>query len=119
MAHFAELGSNGEVISVHVVDNVNLLDDDGNEQEQAGIDYLTQVHGYTSWVQTSYNNDTRKNYAGIGFTYDDKRDAFIRPKPYTSWTLNESTCLWEAPVSRPTDNKEYNWNEQTQTWDVV
>ena len=119
MAHFAELGLNSKVTSVHVVDNENLLDDDGNEQEQIGIDYLTKVHGHTSWVQTSYNNTIRKNYAGIGYTYDSDRDAFIPPKLYPSWLLDEPTCTWEAPVPYPNDDNAYEWNEQTQTWYAV
>ena len=117
MAHFAKLGLNSKVTSVHVVDNENLLDDDGNEQEQIGIDYLTQVHGHTSWVQTSYNNTIRKNYAGIGYTYDESRDAFIPQKPYNSWLLDEPTCTWEPPIPQPEGN--YEWNEQTQAWDLV
>ena len=78
------------------------------------------------WLQTSYNThggvhsngDTplRKNYAGVGFTYDKSRDAFIPPQPYASWTLVEDTCLWEAPVAKPTDDKMYNWNEDTTSW---
>jgi hypothetical protein len=81
------------------------------------------------WIQTSYNthggvhsNDEtplRKNFAGIGYTYDKTRDAFIPPKAYPSWTLNETTCLWEPPVARPTDGELYTWNEETQTWDAV
>tara|TARA_R100001086_G_scaffold223239_1_gene140870 strand:+ start:970 stop:1329 length:360 start_codon:yes stop_codon:yes gene_type:complete len=116
MAHFAELGSNSKVISVHVVDDENLLDADGNAQEQIGIDYLTQVQGHTSWVQTSYNNASRKNYASIGYKYDDERDAFIPPKPFDSWALNEDTCLWESPASRPDDGEEYLWDEDSLSW---
>ena len=129
MAHFAKLGLNNEVIGVHVIDNENLLDADGNEQEQLGIDYLLGVHGGGTWVQTSYNTlgnehayggtPLRKNYAGIGYTYDSSLDAFIRPQPFASWTLNESTCLWEAPVAVPTTDKIYVWNEETQAWDIV
>jgi len=126
MAHFAKLGLNREVVEVHVVDNENLLDAGGNEQEQIGIDYLLGVHGGGIWVQTSYNTSggehlyggtpLRKNYAGIGYKYGDELDAFILPKPFTSWTLNEDTCFWEAPVAMPTDGKIYNWNEETQAW---
>jgi len=68
------------------------------------------------WIQTSYNSNIRKNYAGIGFTYDATRDAFIPPQPYVSWTLNEATCIWEAPTALPTDNLKYEWNEDTLAW---
>ena len=127
MAHFAKLGLNSEVIGVYVVDNENLLDADGNEQEQIGIDYLLGVHGGGTWVQTSYNTyggehssggtPLRKNYAGIGHTYDIDRDAFIAPKEFNSWILDESTCTWEPPIPRPEGN--YEWNEETQAWDLV
>ena len=126
MAHFANLGSNSEVIDVQVIDNENLLDANGNEQEQLGIDYLLGVHGGGTWVQTSYNTyggehlsggtPLRKNYAGIGDTYDESLGAFIQPKPFTSWVLNEETCLWGAPVPYPDDGKSYVWNEETQAW---
>ena len=128
MAHFAKLGLNNEVIGAHVVDNVKLLDADGNEQEQIGIDYLLGVHGGGTWVQTSYNTfggehlyggtPFRKNYAGVGYSYDTDRDAFILPKPYPSWILNEDTCNWEAPVPYPDDGKRYSWNEETH-WNVT
>ena len=77
------------------------------------------------WIQTSYNTHggqhpenrpMRKNYAGVGFTYDSQRDAFIPPKPFASWTLNDDTCLWDCPVSYPTDGKVYTWNESQQQW---
>ena len=81
------------------------------------------------WIQTSYNTHAgvhanggtplRKNYAGIGYSYDAQRDAFIPPKPYASWLLNDDTCLWDAPVAMPTEGGPYTWNESTQTWDVV
>ena len=71
------------------------------------------------WIQTSYNGNIRKNYAGIGYTYDPQRDAFIAPKQYESWILNEDTCRWEAPVAYPTDGKIYKWNEDNQSWDEI
>jgi hypothetical protein len=71
------------------------------------------------WIQTSYTGSIRKNYAGIGFTYDTKLDAFIPPKPYDSWVLNEETCNWESPVPYPTDSNEYIWNEETQSWGLI
>ena len=115
MAHFAKLNENNNVLAVHVVNN-DVITIDGNESEQAGIDFLTGLHGHTLWKQTSYNGNFRKNYAGIGFTYDAGRDAFIPPKPFSSWTLNETTCLWEAPVAYPTDGKDYGWFEPNQQW---
>lgn len=115
MAHFAKLDENNNVLAVHVVNN-DVITVDGNESEQAGIDFLTSLHGHTLWKQTSYNGNIRKNYAGIGFTYDAGRDAFIAPQPYVSWTLNETTCQWEPPVAYPTDGKIYRWFEPNQQW---
>ena len=115
MAHFAKLNENNNVLAVHVVVN-DVITIDGNESEQAGIDFLTGLHGHALWKQTSYNGNIRKNYAGIGYTYDAGRDAFIPPKPYVSWTLNETTCQWEAPVAYPTDGKRYTWDEATTSW---
>jgi len=118
MAHFAKIGLNNKVISVHSVHNNELKDSNGVEQENIGIDFLTNLHGWAIWKQTSYNNNIRKNFAGIGYTYDENRDAFIPPKPFTSWILNEETCQWKAPVAYPDDGNVYNWNEETQQWDV-
>ncbi len=115
MAHFAKLDENNNVLAVHVVNN-DVITIDGNESEQAGIDFLTGLHGHTLWKQTSYNGNFRKNYAGIGYTYDAGRDAFIAPKPYDSWLLNEATCQWEPPVAYPTDGKKYGWFEGNQQW---
>ena len=119
MAHFAKIGLNGKVIEVQSVVNEVLHDANGVEQENIGIDFLTKLTGWSIWKQTSYNNNFRKNFAGIGFTYDEDRDAFIPPKPYPSWLLNEDTCLWECPVAYPTDGQRYTWNETNQTWDLV
>lgn len=111
MAHFAKLNENNIVIEVHVVNN-NVLLENGVEVAQKGIDFLNELFKETStWVQTSYNSNFRKNYAGVGFTYDSTRDAFIPPKPYSSWSLNESTCLWEPPIVYPDDGNFYNWDE--------
>jgi len=120
MAHFAKLGTGNKVISVHVVSN------EVATTEQAGIDFLHQLHNYPFWKQTSYNTGGgvhklggtpfRKNYAGIGYTYDETRDAFIPQNRYNSWTLNEDTCTWEAPVAYPDDDKYYKWNEETTSW---
>jgi len=119
MATFAKLGLNNKVIEVLSVHNNELLDSNGVEQEVNGIDFLTKLTAYPVWKQTSYNNNFRKNHAGIGYTYDEDRDAFIPPKPYASWILNEITCQWEAPTAYPNDGKRYTWNEETTTWDLI
>ena len=106
MAHFAELDENNIVTRVLVTDN-----DYPNE----GYDWLVDTFGGT-WIQTSYNATIRKNFAGIGYSYDETRDAFIPPKPFESWLLNEETCNWEAPKPYPTDGKLYNWDEESQEW---
>jgi len=119
MAHFARLNETNEVIQVHVLNNDVILDGDGVEQEQLGIDFLTELYGAGNYKQTSYNNNFRKQYAGVGYTYDETRNAFIPPKPYASWTLNESTCQWNPPTPHPDDGKFYIWNETEQRWDEV
>ena len=117
MAHFAQLDENNIVTQVIVVSNDDIKDSIGNESELTGIAFCKSLLGpNTIWKQTSYNNNIRKNYAGIGFTYDAIRDAFIAPKPYNSWILNESTCIWESPVVYPNDEKMYAWNEETVSW---
>jgi len=131
MAHFAKIGKGNIVERVEVVNN-NVA-----TNEQAGVDFLNNLYKSRDvWKQTSYNTKGgihklggtpfRKNYAGIGYKYDQTRDAFISPQPFNSWILNEDTCLWEAPVAKPTltqeqidNNNYYNWNEQNQTWDLV
>ena len=121
MASFAKIGLNNKVIEVVTVHNNELLDASGVEQEVNGVNFLTTLTGWAIWKQTSYNNNIRKNYAGIGYTYDEDRDAFIPPKPYPSWTLNEDTCLWEPPTPRPNEAEtklDYVWNEETLSWDV-
>ena len=129
MASFAKIGLNNKVIGVHSLHNDVLKDANGVEQEVLGIDFLTKLHGWSIWKQTSYNTNggvhklggtpLRKNHAGIGFTYDEDKDAFIPQKPYNSWTLNEDTCLWEAPSARPDDGKFYTWNEEIKSWEEV
>ena len=127
MASFAKLNSENIVITVESVVNEVLKDSNGIEQENIGIDFLKSLYGQdTNWRQTSYNTHGgihslggipfRKNHAGIGMTYDQTRDAFIAPKPFNSWILNENTCLWDAPVARPNDNNIYSWNEENQNW---
>ena len=129
MASFAKIGLNGKVIEVQSVVNEVLHDSNGVEQEVNGIDFLTNLTGWSIWVQTSYNTiggvhnnggtPLRKNHAGIGYIYDEDRDAFIPKKPYNSWILNEDTCLWEAPVALPDTENKYNWNEINQNWDII
>jgi hypothetical protein len=133
MASFAKIGLNSKVIEVLSVNNEVLHDSNGVEQESIGIDFLTKLTGYPVWKQTSYNTyggvhssggtPLRKNYAGIGMIYDEDRDAFIYKKPYNSWVLNESTCLWQAPVAKPTEqleeNQYYSWNESITNWEVI
>ena len=129
MATFAKIGLNNKVIGVHSLHNDVLKDAGGIEQEVLGIDFLTKLHGWSIWKQTSYNTHGgvhtldgtpfRKNHAGIGYTYDEDRDAFIPKQPFNSWTLNEDTCQWEAPVAYPDDGKAYRWNEETTSWDLV
>ena len=118
MAHFAKIGLNSRVIEVVSVNNEVLKDSNGVEQEVNGIDFLTKLTGWAIWKQTSYNSNFRKNYAGIGYTYDEDRDAFIPKKPYNSWVLNEDTCQWNSPVVYPQDNNRYIWNETTKNWDL-
>ena len=124
MAHFAKLDNNNRVISVHVVSN------DIATTEQAGVDFLNNLYGTNDiWKQTSFNTiggehktggtPFRKNHAGKGYKYDQTRDAFIPPRPFPSWRLNETSCLWEAPVVYPDDGQHYNWNEDNLTWDLI
>lgn len=115
MAHFAEIGLNNTVLRVIVVSNGECKDQHGNESEVIGAKFCHDLFGGV-WLQTSYNGKIRKNFAGIGYIYDSTRDAFIEPKVYPSWVLNETTCKWDAPVEKPTDGKIYVWNESTTSW---
>ena len=119
MAHFARLDENNIVTEIVIVDNKELLDDEGAEQESLGIAFLVNLFGHTNWKQTSYNKKFRKRYAGPGFTYDESRDAFLCQKPFPSWTLDEDTCKWKPPVTQPTNDKKHSWNEITKAWDEV
>lgn len=117
MAHFAQLDNDNIVVNVIVVNNTELLDQDGNEIEQKGIDFCKSLFGQdTRWVQTSYNTNFRKNYACIGGKYNLELDGFIGPKPYASWILNETSFSWEAPVPYPDDSKEYYWDDVNKSW---
>lgn len=118
MAHFAQLNEENIVTQVIVVANQDTADQDGVESEAVGIAFCTNLLG-GNWKQTSYNGNIRKNYAGIGYKYDATLDAFIPPQPFASWTLDETTCQWKAPVDCPTDGERYTWNEETLTWDKV
>lgn len=115
MAHFAEIDGDMLVTRVIVVSNAELLDENGIEQESLGRAFCENLLGGT-WIQTSYNANFRKNYAGIGYKFDTLRDAFIPPKTYPSWILDEDTCQWQAPVSYPDDGNVYFWDEETQSW---
>ena len=132
MASFAKIGLNSKVIAVISVNNEVLKDSSGVEREELGIQFLNELTGWPIWKQTSYNTiggvhnnggiPFRKNHAGIGYTYDEDRDAFIPKKPYNSWILNEQTCLWEAPIPVPSDasfEKRYQWNEQIKNWELI
>jgi len=124
MAHFAKLGTG------NIVERVEVVHNDIATTEQAGVDFLNNLYKTNDiWKMTSYNTfggihklggtPFRKNFAGIGFKYDQYKNAFIPPKPFNSWTLNEDTCLWEAPVAKPDDGQRYNWNETIQNWDLI
>lgn len=115
MAHFAELDNNGVVLRVIVVSNADTSTPDGTEVESIGIAFCQRLFG-GNWKQTSYNNNFRKRYAGIGYTYNNRLDAFIPPQPFPSWVLSPITIDWEAPIPYPTDEKRYIWDEDTQNW---
>jgi hypothetical protein len=114
MAHFAKI-ENGLVTQVIVVSNVDTASADGIEKEYIGAAFCERLLG-GEWKQTSYNGKMRKNYAGIGYTFDAVRDAFISPQPFLSWVLNEQSCQWEAPVPMPEDGKMYRWDEPSLSW---
>jgi hypothetical protein len=123
MAYFAKLGTGNIIENVISINNSVITDNNGIEQEQLGNDFINKLYNTRDvWKQTSYNNNIRKNFAGIGYQYDQTRDAFIPPKPYNSWILNENTCQWEAPVAEPTtqleDNQYYSWNESIINWEI-
>jgi hypothetical protein len=126
MAYFAKLGTGNIVEQVISINNAVITDANGIEQEQLGVDFINKLYNTRDvWKQTSYNNNIRKNYASIGYHYDQTRDAFIAPKPFNSWILNEDTCRWEAPVAIPEltqeqiDNRNYySWNETILNWEI-
>jgi len=115
MAHFAQLDSNNVVTQVIVVGNSDTADANGVEKEHIGAAFCERLFG-GNWKQTSYNGSIRKNYAGVGYTYNVSLDAFVPPKPYASWVLNNDTAQWEAPTPMPTDGARYSWDEATTSW---
>ena len=117
MAHFAQIDESGLVVRVIVVINNDILDENGNESEQVGKTFCSNLLG-GEWIQTSYNSKFRKNYAGIGYSYDQARDAFIPKKQYPSWILDESTCTWVCPKPMPNDG-DYFWDEEKQNWEKL
>lgn len=120
MAHFAQLDENNIVLQVIVVNNNDTSTEDGVENENIGIAFCRSLLGEdTNWKQTSYNNTFRKNYAGIGYRYDEIYDAFEPPKPYPSWLLDYDTFRWYAPVLYPNDGLSYIWNEDKLSWDKI
>lgn len=120
MAHFAQLDANNVVITVDVVDNNVVNNLPFPDSEPLGVAFLQKIYGSnTIWKQTSYNNNFRVRYAGIGDTYNVALDAFIPPKPFPSWVLNETTYLWNAPAPYPDDGKWYSWDEATLAWILV
>ena len=129
MASFAKIGLNGKVIEVQSVVNEVLHDANGVEQESIGIDFLTKLTGWAIWKQTSFNTrggvhklggtPLRKNHAGVGYIYDENRDAFIPTCVYKGWVINETTCLWECPIAYPQDGNKYRWNNDLLNWVVI
>jgi hypothetical protein len=118
MAHFAELGENNVVLRVIVVADRDTQDHTGQEVESIGAEFCRNLLGGT-WKKTSYNGNIRKNYAGVGYVYDSVRDAFISPRPFPSWELDEDTCRWRAPIDYPTDGEQYRWNEDAGAWQLA
>jgi hypothetical protein len=118
MAHFAEIGLNNTVIRVIVVNNAELIDENGQESEAKGQAFCRNLLGGT-WLQTSYNATFRRHYAGAGYTYDSQRDAFIPPKPFDSWTLDEATLTWQSPVPYPQISGACEWDETTLSWKEI
>lgn len=118
MAHFAKLDSNNIVTEVLVVNNAVLLTADNTESEINGKQFLNATFGPAKWVQTSYNGNFRKQYAGIGYFYHEENDIFVAPQPFDSWSLDENFD-WQPPTPYPTGGEQYIWNEETLTWDTI
>ena len=118
MAHFARLNESNVVTMITVVSNEDLINDDGNEEEAFGIAVCESVVGPGPWIQTSYNGNFRGRYAAVGGTYDPIRDVFLPYRPYASWQLDEND-EWKAPVAKPSEEGDFEWNESTQQWDEI
>jgi len=118
MAHFAKINLDNIVEQVIVINNSVLLDENEKENESKGVDFLNSVFGFAQWVQTSYNGNFRKQYAGVGYTYNSEKDKFITPQPFESWGL-DSKDDWQPPTPKPTDGDFYSWNEENQIWDLI
>lgn len=117
MAHFARINKDWIVEEVIVVNNDILLNEHGIECDWLGEQFCQELYGsHTKWIQTSYNGNKYKNFAGIGYTFDPYRNAFIPPKLFPSWVLNESTCLWDPPIPYPSDGQLYTWDEESLCW---
>jgi hypothetical protein len=119
MAHFAKINENNIVEQVIVISNEDCGNEEYPQSESIGQEFIQSLNLIGVWKQTSYNNTFRKNYAGIGFTFDEERDAFIPIKPFDSWVLDEHTCKWKAPIPYPSDGNEYIWNEELLSWEEV
>lgn len=117
MAHYAKLNENNVVEQVIVINNDKELTN-GIEDENSGVAFCVNLTGHQNWKKTSYNGNIRKQYAGIGFTYDPVKDVFVSPKPYPSWTLDDNSD-WQAPTPKPEDNNIYRWDESTLSWVLV
>jgi len=118
MAHFAELDENNQVLRVIVVSNYDTSDRYGNEKEHIGAAFCERLYG-GRWVQTSFNGKIRGRFASIGSTYNEEADLFVGDKPYPSWVIDKEIADWVAPVTKPDDGNEYEWNEDTTSWDLV
>ena len=127
MAHFVQIDYDNKVLHVSVVRNQDILDENGNESEEVGIQFLKSIHGpLTNWLQTSYNNNFRFRFAGIGMVYNGEHDVFLNPQQYPSWTLNTETYEWDSPIPKPELTEEqkeaesyYEWNEETISWNLI
>jgi hypothetical protein len=115
MAHFARLNENNEVVHVHVVNNSDVRNLEFPDSETVGQEYLSSIHGNHVWKQTSYNSNFRKQYAGVGYTFDEMNDVFVAPQPFPSWTLDENFD-WQPPVPYPDDENTYVWDEDSLSW---
>jgi hypothetical protein len=115
MAHFAQIDNNNLVTQVIVVANEDTADENGNEVESIGQSFCADLLGGGTWVQTSYNANFRKHYAGIGYTYSLDIDAFVSPQPFPSWSL-DANAIWQAPIPIPDSTKKYRWDEDTTNW---